>query len=277
MARTTSTCGKKKTGITSALLAVFLLLSFSCSKEDGGGFNIFTVDDDIAFGQSLRQEIEANPAEYPLLNESQYALAYQHLYRIRDTLLNTGLVAYDDKFSWEMKIIRNDSVVNAFAGPGGYIYFYTGLIKYLDDEAEFAGVMAHEMAHAAQRHITQQLTKIYGIQILLSIILGENPTLLAEIVAGYAAGAASLAFSRDFEYEADEYSVRYLYPTSYDARGVSDFFKKLEGGPTIPEFLSTHPSPEHRYDKIQELWIELGSKNGEVYTNRYNDFKSSLP
>jgi Zn-dependent protease with chaperone function len=266
-----------KTGFAAVIMATVLLIPSSCSKESGGGFNIFTVDDDIAFGQSLKQEIEANPAEYPLLSESQYAAAYQHLYRIRDTLLNTGLVAFDDKFSWEMKIIKNDTVVNAFAGPGGYCYFYTGLIKTLDDEAEFAGVMAHEMAHASRRHITQQLTKVYGIELLLSIALGQNPSVLAQIIAGYAAGAASLAFSRDAEYEADEYSVRYLYPTSYDARGVGDFFQKLEGTSPVPEFLSTHPSPEHRYEKIQEMWSSLGGKIGEVYTNRYNDFKSSLP
>ena len=94
------------------------------------------------------------------------------------------------------------------------------------------------------RHSTQQMTKAYGLQVLLSVVLGENPALLAQMAADLAAGVASLAFSRDDEYESDEYSVKYLYETSYDARGVAGFFEKMDRSPQPPEFLSTHPNPE---------------------------------
>ena len=197
--------------------------------------------------------------------------------RVRDSLLATGEVNYDNLFTWNVHIIHNDSVLNAFCTPGGYIYFYTGLIRFLDNEAEFAGVMGHEMAHAAQRHSTQQMTNAYGMQLLLSIVLGQNPNALAEIAADLAAGVASLAFSRDDEYESDEYSVRYLYKTSYDARGVAGFFEKIEGSPQPPEFLSTHPNPGNRVEKINEVWTELGGKTGETYPERYQQFKNTLP
>jgi predicted Zn-dependent protease len=253
--------------------ALFLLSS--CSEDEG--VNIFTVEDDMELGLQMQQEILANPAEYPVMNRSLYASAYAHIERVRDSILESGEVNYDNLFAWEVHIIHDDSVLNAFCTPGGYIYFYTGLIRFLDNEAEFAGVMGHEMAHAAQRHSTQQMTNAYGIQLLLSIVLGQNPNALAEIAADLAAGVASLAFSRDDEYESDEYSVRYLYETSYDARGVAGFFEKIEGSPQPPEFLSTHPNPGNRVEKINEVWMELGGKTGETYPERYQQFKTSLP
>jgi predicted Zn-dependent protease len=167
--------------------------------------------------------------------------------------------------------------LNAFCTPGGYIYVYSGIIKYLDNEAEFAGVMGHEMAHAARRHSTQQMTKAYGLEILISVVLGENPNMIAQMAADIAAGVAELAFSRADEYEADEYSVRYLYETTYDARGVAGFFEKINGSPHPPQFLSTHPNPENRIEKITEVWQSLGGKTGQEYVAEYQQFKNSLP
>jgi len=267
---------KRLTIFSLGLIAITMVFIISCS-EDNNGINIFSVEDDKQLGLQVEQEILGSPAEYPLLSESQYAVAYHHIERVRDSILATGLVNYDTEFAWGVHIIRNDTVLNAFCTPGGYIYFYTGLIKFLDNEAEFAGVMGHEMSHAARRHSTQQMTKAYGIQVLLSVVLGENPALLAQMAADLAAGVSMLAFSRDDEYEADEYSVKYLYETSYDARGVAGFFEKMDATSPVPEFLSTHPNPGNRVEKIYEIWQELGGKEGEEYTERYQQFKNSLP
>ncbi len=263
----------------SFLILLAGLTFFACKKDENSDptFNIFSVNDDIALGQDLQEEIHANPVKYPLLSKSDYPEAYVHVNRIRDSILSSGELIYGNKFDWEVDIIQNDSVLNAFCAPGGYICVYTGIIKFLDNEAQFAGVMGHEMAHADRRHSTDQLTKAYGIQILLGILVGNNPGQLADIAANLAAGVASLAFSRDAEYEADEYSVKYLYETSYDARGVGGFFLKMDGSPQPPEFLSTHPHPDNRYDKIEQVWLDLGGKEGNLYEGSYQDFKNSLP
>jgi predicted Zn-dependent protease len=248
----------------------------SCSK-DNSGINIFTVEDDKQLGLQMEQQIQSDPAQYPLLNPAQYPAVYENVERVRDAILASGQVALETEFTWEVHVIQNDSVLNAFCTPGGYIYFYTGLMKFLDNEAQFAGVMGHEMAHAAQRHSTEQMTKAYGIEILLSVVLGQNPVLLEQMAADLAAGAAMLAFSRHDENEADEYSVRYLDKTSYDARGVAGFFEKMTGADLPPEFLSTHPNPENRIENIMKVWEDLGSKEGEMYTERYITFRNSLP
>jgi len=257
------------------VLLITLTTLFTNSCSEGGGINIFSVEDDKALGAQVAAEIAADPSTYPILNESTYAEAYDLLYDIRDRVLNSGELFHEDDFVWELHIIEDDDIVNAFCTPGGYIYVYTGLIKYLDDEAQLACVLGHEMAHADLRHTTDQLTEIYGVSLLLSIVLGSDQEILGDI----ATTLASLAFSRDDESQADEYSVIYVCPTEYYAAASAEFFEKIEaeGGIEIPEFLSTHPSPENRIEDILAKYEELGCGGTQRYEDRYQDLIDALP
>jgi predicted Zn-dependent protease len=245
-------------------------------KDYASNVNFFSVEQDIAFGMQLDSTILSDPATYPILSETQYPEAYNHLNRIMADLLGSGHLHYAKEFPWKVKIIDQD-VLNAFAAPGGYMYFYTGLIKFLDNEAQFAGVIAHEIAHADNRHSTQMLTKQYGFSLLAGILLGENPTALEEIISQLALGLGSLKYSRDNEYEADEFAVKYLSDTDYHPRELAGFFEKMDSAPKQPEFLSTHPSPENRIEAIEATWNSLGGKQGETFESRYQLFKNSLP
>ncbi len=242
-----------------------------CKKKK---LNIFSLQDDINLGRQLEAEIAANPQEFPILPESQYPQAYDYIRGLRDSVLNTGTVKYKNEFDWNIYIIDSD-VLNAFCAPGGYIYFYTGLIKFLDTEDELMGVLGHEIAHADRRHSTSQLTKQYGIGTLLSVLTGGDPGTLAQI----AAGLISLKFSRTDETEADEYSVRYLCPTTYNAAGAAGFFTKIEdvAGPTPPQFLSTHPNPGNRVQAINQWKADLACSGNQVYDTKYQQFKAMLP
>lgn len=257
------------------LAIVSSILFFSSCSKNGGGFNLFTIQDDKDLGQMLVAEIDSNPSEYPLLDESQYPQAYEYIRSLRDTVLSSGEVTYKDEFDWDVHIIQDDSTLNAFCAPGGYIYVYTGLIKYLDSEDELLGVMGHEMAHADRRHSTEQLTKAYGISTLFDILLGNNQGTLTDI----AQGLIGLSFSRKDESEADEYSVIYLCPTTYNAAGAAGFFQKIEasGASNPPEFLSTHPNPDNRIAAILEKDSILGCSGSATYDARYLQFKNGLP
>ena len=230
-------------------------------------------------GQQVSEEIASNPTEYPVLSEEEYPEAYQYLENIVARILTSEDIAYKEEFAWEVKIIDQD-VLNAFAVPGGYIYVYTGLIKYLDKEDDLAGVLAHEIAHVDQRHSTQQLQKAYGLQILLSVALGNNPGQLEQIAAALAGNLATLKFSREAEKEADEYSVYYLDDTDYACNGAYSFFQKLinsdEAGDT-PAFLSTHPDPKDRIQDINATAQEIGCSTTPLAPASYQDFKESLP
>lgn len=249
-------------------LSPFLLLG-GC--EDG--LNLFSIQDDLALGERLHQEIQADPGQFPVIPRNSNVQAYQYLENIRDKILNSGNVKYKNEFAWQVFIVDDDSTLNAFCAPGGYIYVYTGLIKFLDSEDQLAGVLGHEIAHADRRHSTKQLTKLYGIQLLLDIVLGENQGDLTNI----AAGLIGLEFSRANEREADEYSVKYLCGTDYYADGASDFFEKMvqsgQGGNGLT-FLSTHPDPGNRVQDIRNLESTMSCAGSNDYATAYQQFKA---
>ena len=132
------------------------------------------------------------------------------------------------------------------------------------------------MAHADRRHSTNQLTKAYGVSTLLTVLLGDDPGLLGQVLNSL----ISLKFSRSNESEADEYSVIYLCETEYAANGAASFFEKLvdSGTSTPPEFLSTHPSPDNR---VEDINMEASDRGCDVTydtpESEWINFKNSLP
>lgn len=256
-----------------SLLLLYVFIN-SCGKD--GGINFFSLQDDVNLGRQLEQEIASNPAQFPILPEQQFPQAYSFIRAIRDSVLNSGQVRHKDDFVWSVKIIRDDNTLNAFAAPGGFIYVYTGLIKFLDTEAELAGVMGHEIAHADRRHSTDQLTQQFGFSLLAGLIAGTTGQ---DQLAQMAAGLTTLAFSRKAESEADEFSVKYLCPTSYNAAGAAGFFEKIEalGGQSPPQFLSTHPNPDNRIENIISNKTKSGCTGSGTFDQRYQQFKASLP
>ena len=267
-----------------SLIIVLIVSSFfySCSDdndEDGTSVLFFSIQDDLELGNQLKQEIFNNPQEYPLLDSVQYKSAYDYIRGLKDSILNTGEIDYRNTFAWEVYIIEDDNVLNAFAAPGGYIYFYTGLIKHLDKEDDLMGVMGHEMAHADLRHSVKQLQRQYGISLLLSIALGNEPSSTAEILGGLAGTLGILKFSRSAETESDLASVRYLAKTPYRCDGAATFFKKLSaaGAGGGPVFLSTHPSPENRVEIIAQEAADLACDTNYYNPTSYQQFVNSLP
>lgn len=257
-------------------LAAAISLITACSNPSDNSINIFSIEDDKDLGLKVNTEIQSNPQEYPVLSRTQYPQAYTYIENIRNKILAGGNVYYKDEFAWEVHIIQDDNVLNAFCTPGGYIYVYTGLIKFLESEHELAGVLGHEMAHADRRHSTDQLTQIYGLQLMLDILLGQNQNDLTNI----AASLVTLSFSRSHETEADTYSVNYLCPTDYRADGAANFFQMLldqgQSGNT-PVFLSTHPDPGNRVQNITTQRNEQGCTGTGTFDAAYSSFKNSLP
>jgi len=236
-----------------------LFIANSCKDKDGD-INIFSIEDDKNLGLQVSQQIESEPVNYPLLSESgtNNEKAYNYIRGMVTEILNSGKINYKDDFVWKVKIIKDDATLNAFCTPGGYIYVYTGLIKYLDKKDELMGVMGHEMAHADHRHSTDAMTRQYGYDMIFKIALGKDSSALANV----AKGLLSLSYSRGNETEADMSSVEYLASaaTGYSCTGTAGFFEKLiASGQTggTPQFLSTHPNPDNRVEKIKEKAAEI--------------------
>ncbi|QCR24891.1 M48 family metalloprotease [Pontibacter sp. SGAir0037] len=267
--------------IPKSLFPLFLIIILLSSCKDNEGV-IFSIEDDVRLGQQVAHEVDSTyRANGQLLDRNANTQkAYTHLDNIVNRVLNSGQVKYRNEFAWTVKIINDRETLNAFATPGGYIYVYTGLIGYLNDEDHLAGVLAHEIAHADRRHSVQQLQRDYGIAILLSVVLGNNSGTLKQIAGQLAGTLAGLRFSRDAETEADNTSVQYLAGTNhYACDGTAGFFVRLnqenQGGNT-PEFLSTHPNPENRVQNIQQQAQQRGCSTTSAPDTDFTELKRAL-
>lgn len=246
--------------INKKFAALLLIFTVACSTI---GINLFTDADEVKMGIQFDKEIRSNPKEYPIYTKNPGVKRYIND-RIFKHILNSPEIKKRKVYKYKMEIIDNDSVLNAFAVPGGYVYIYTGLLKYLDSEAALAGVIGHEIAHVERRHATQRITAAYGMQIVASLALGNNPAQISEIAANLFTGLALLANSRSAEDESDEYSIKYLKSTRYYPGAVKFFFEKMrddglvtKGGSGLEIYLSTHPDPLDRINTTNQRLKEL--------------------
>jgi beta-barrel assembly-enhancing protease len=246
----------------------FVVTLTSCSSFS----ELIPIEVDKMLGKSFALQIENSQIEGKILDSTQNQEVYKYLNKIKGNILNSGKILHKQDFVWKIKIIENDSILNAFCVSGGYIYVYTGIIKFLDSEAELAGVLAHEIAHADNRHSTMQLVSQYGLTAIVSLMTGGDLSYLVQI----GRELIGLSFSRSDEKEADDCAVAYLNETKYDPRAVGGFFKKLverKKDLKVPEFLSTHPASENRIQNIEQVWKELGSKQGKLFKQEHDYIK----
>jgi predicted Zn-dependent protease len=231
--------------------AVVLSIAFTffISACSGLGINLFSDADDVTLGLNVSNEISGNAQEYPIFRGDPSVKQYIND-RILYPILSSPAIQKRNVYPYQIEIIDRPDILNAFALPGGRIYVYTGLLKYLDSEAALAGVIAHEIAHAERRHATQRMTAQYGVTLLLGLVLGKNPDKYVEIGANLFVGLSFLANSRADEDESDKFSLEYLKSTQYYPGGVKFFFEQMRddgkitsGGGGIATFLSTHPDP----------------------------------
>ena len=267
----------KKNFLLAILVFIGTLGIYSCDRNDD--FVIFSPQHDVELGAQVNEEILNNPTEYPILSKAEYPEAYALLNTMLDQILASEAIQYKDIFAYDsIKIIHDDEVLNAFATPGGYIYVYSGLIKYLDSPDHLAGVLGHEIAHADQRHSSKAIQSQMGVQLLLDVVLGENQNAVTQVLQQLGA----LKYGRDAENEADEFSVQYLSNSisPYECTGAAGFFQKLtgEGGSAaVPEFLSTHPNPDNRIQNIQEAAQALSCDTESSGSDLLQQLKNVLP
>lgn len=235
--------------------------------------NAFTLKQDIAFGNEFADELLKNKKEYPILDSLKNKKLYAYLYSIRSSLLNNSALRYKTIFKWKIQIINRNDIINAFCSPGGHIYVYTGLLKYLKSEAELAGVMAHEMAHADRRHSTRQMTKQLGIELISKYLL-KNSYGIAEL----GGALLGLRYSRAYETEADEYSVAYLCNTKYYSAASAKFFYRMlkKKDSEQIQFMSTHPSHINRIYDIKKTKKDMGCSSLSLFEQEYQNTISKL-
>jgi len=250
-----------------ALVAV-LMLSVGIADAQTkikSGFNLFSPQDDVNVGQ---QSAVAAEQQLPMLNDAQ---TNAYLNRIGQRLAaNAG----GPQFQYHFRVV-NQSDINAFALPGGFVYVNRGVIDNASNEGELAGVVAHEISHVALRHGTHQASKAYlaqaGISILGGILgghVGEGAAQIINTVGGIGLNAVFLKYSRDLETQADVRGAQIMAASGYNPRDMVAFFQKLERVDTSKKtnWLSDHPAPPDRIARIQKEQQML-SVNGSAPEN----------
>lgn len=229
---------------------------------------------EIALGRQLALEVEqsAKLVEDPMVTE--------YVNRVGQNIV----LHSDAKIPFTIKVIDSDEV-NAFALPGGYFFVNRGLILAADNEAELAGVMAHEIAHVAARHAMENQGKLQAINygLLATILFGGG---IASTIAQNAGGIGQLLsfmkFSRNSEMEADMLGVQYLYASGYDPTGMATMFEKLNAKNkkkpgTLSKIFSTHPQSVDRRDESLALVARFPEKQEYVIsTSEFQRVKSHL-
>jgi predicted Zn-dependent protease len=210
--------------------------------------NWYSLEKEIRIGKEYAQQVEASVklVQDPVINE--------YVNRVGQNIVRNS----DAQVPFTIKVVDSDEI-NAFALPGGFFYVNTGLIMAADNEAELAGVMAHEIAHVTARHATRQMTRgqLANLATIPLIFLGGGVGLAVRSAAGFGLPLTFLSFSRGFEEEADYLGLQYLYASGYDPQAFISFFEKIQAKEkqkpgTLAKAFSTHPQTPDRIEKSQE-------------------------
>ncbi len=181
---------------------------------------------------------------------------------------------------FQFRVIDAPGTVNAMALPGGFIYVHSGLLRAADSEAELAGVLAHEIAHVAERHVAANLITRLGTQAVMALALGSDAEALAQAAARFAQQGALAAFSRSAEREADALAIRYLARAGQDPQGYVSFFDKLarpgEMRDLSTQILSTHPDPAERAATARGQIERLGKLPDPAGSAAFRAMKAQL-
>jgi predicted Zn-dependent protease len=241
-----------------------------------GGFNMHSLETDIAIGKQYAQEVERSSK---LIDDP---IVVEYVNRVGQNIVRNS----DARVPFTIKVIDSDEV-NAFALPGGFFYVNSGLILRATEEAELAGVMAHEISHVTARHGTrgQSRAEVAQLAMIPLILLGPGGWAGYGIYQGLnlSIPIAFLQFSRGFEREADYLGLQYMYKTGYDPNAYITFFERVQADEkrrpgTIPKIFSSHPPTPERIENAQKEIATILPARDEyiVSTSEFDSVKARL-
>ncbi|MBZ5705480.1 MAG: M48 family metalloprotease [Acidobacteriia bacterium] len=236
--------------------------------------NWYSLEREIRMGKEYAQMIDSS------VKLVQDPVVVEYVNRVGQNVVRNS----DSKVPFTIKVI--DAIeINAFALPGGFLYVHSGLLLAADEEAELAGVMAHEIAHVAARHATRQMTRatFANIASIPLIFVGGGVGFAARSVAGIGIPISFLKFSRGFEEEADYLGLQYMYKTGYDPQSFMSFFEKIQAKEkqkpgTLSKVFASHPPMTNRIANTQkQIDTKLPPRPQYVVTrSEFDDVRARL-
>jgi predicted Zn-dependent protease len=218
------------------------LLSGCVATGPGGktSFVVVPTSQEVAIGQAMAQEIANTEKTLPDSAWQAYL-----------TEVGQRLVAVCDRkdIEYHFTVIESEQI-NAFAAPGGFVYFYTGLLQMMENEAELAAVMAHEISHVVARHGAKRLQAAMGVSLAYELVFGENSSQTLQTAVGVGMSLLFAGYSRENEREADDFGATYMIRAGYDPTAMETMFGKLAASGTeqnaFEKLVSSHPETQER-------------------------------
>jgi len=265
--------------ILNITLLIALVFLAGCAINPVTGkreIRLLSTAQEVTLGKETAQQVEK---EFGVYNDAELQ---KYVTEVGQKLVN---VCERKDITYSFTVL-NTPMVNAFAAPGGFIFVTRGILKELDDEAELAGVMGHEIGHVVYRHGAKQFEKVFGYSAI--VLIGEMITKrdLSQLrqYTDFFVSLMLLGYSRKNEFESDNAGVRYALASGYDPRGMVDFFGKLKNmekkPPTQFETLfRSHPPTADRIERIQGYLGEVKLEEAELARNRerFKSLTQNLP
>jgi predicted Zn-dependent protease len=260
------------------LILLLSLLLITCATTGPGGKTsliLISEGQEIAIGSGMAEELKTTEKE---LDDTEWQ---NYLNEIGQKIVK---VSDRQGIEYHFTVIESEQI-NAFAAPGGYIYFYTGLLKEMDTESEMAAVMAHEISHVVARHSVKRIQAAMGVSLAYQLVFGSDgagEALNAAVSIGM--GLTFASYSRGAEREADDYGLQYLVKAGYNPNGAVRMYEKLAaigggGQSSFEQLASTHPDTQERISNAKiQIKSMLPLPNGLTDNkDHYQKMKKRLP
>ncbi|MBU0983190.1 MAG: M48 family metalloprotease [candidate division Zixibacteria bacterium] len=265
----------KKLAVVIPLIAALFLACVATGPGGKTSLVIIPTGQEVAIGAGMAQEVEATEK---ILNDPVWQ---SYLNEVGQKIVS---VCDRKDIDYHFTVIESDQV-NAFAAPGGYVYFYTGLLKEMHSEAELAAVVAHEVSHVVARHSMKRIQAAMGVAMAYELVFGDSSSQVLQTAVGVGLGLLSATYSRSNEREADSYGITYMVRAGYHPDGAMGMFETLAalggaGSTSVFEQLaSTHPETQERINNARAQMAEMQplSSSLTIGRERYEQMLKRLP
>ena len=245
------------------------LLFLSCEKPDeviSIDIDEFTPEHQVTIGKHMKERMLEMPTVYPLLGKNSHECAYERPEELFRTLVNTATIQNRKTFNWELHIIENEDIQNAFTLPGGYVFIYTGLLKFAKTESELLAILGSEIVYADKEYTLNTLKASYGKLVLSDLSLGKKVPTLTEIVTDL----PLVEYEEEVVLQADSILLSIICPFRYDAAGLQNFVEQATAA-NIDWINSKKGAVDQRILQMKELTIYCGHSEA-TFEERYQSF-----
>jgi predicted Zn-dependent protease len=263
---------------TVLLVPILLAFTGACATspiQKEAAETLISPQDEVDLGKQVRAEVLKNEK----VSDNQDVQKY--VQGVGNKIVELNKDRLPKEFKPTFTVLENDQI-NAFAIPGGDIFVYTGLLRAVENEAELASVLSHEMGHVVERHAAQGMVAQLGLGTIAELIVGKNPSTLAQIGTSIAANGFLVRNTQSMERQADQVGMKTMIASGWDPHQMIAFFNKLAAqqghAPSALEaFLSSHPPPADRAQYLTKELDDAGNPGGKTNPDAIAHIKSELP